>query len=46
MSLSAILEKAIYQWIMQHFGESEAENPCYAIRPLAQYLASVVKKYQ
>lgn len=31
-------EAIIYDWVVDHFGESEAEDPSWNIRLLAQYI--------
>lgn len=35
------LEEVIYMWIYKHFGESEAEDPCYNIELLAKEICKV-----
>lgn len=40
-----ILEKNIYKWVAENFGESEADDPSWNIKAMASDLAHGVMKY-
>lgn len=41
--LKNILEQAIYDYVYEQFGPSEADDPSWGIRGLAEYLAEAVR---
>lgn len=41
--LEATLEQAIYDYVYEQFGASEADDPSWGIRGLAEYLAEAVR---
>lgn len=40
--MELLIEQAIYDWVYDEFGQSEAEMPSWNIRALASYLARAI----
>lgn len=40
-----ILKKIILKWIQDNFGSSEANDPCYNIDMLSEYIVEEMNKY-